>query len=273
MCVIEYIKDNISWVKDLFTIVLTITATVIAYLTYKRARATVLQPIRNEVIKKQVEILTEILTFLSSQDYSTKRLYDYVELVSMNNQILLDDIGLKKMTQKERDEVNEKLQGWVLFYNGNKTDFVYIVGNLDDFEKTLEVVDKKARQRNLLSLVDNENDSGLSVLYFTKHYYESYLKISKYSENPLLPIEIIKQLMKMKYDGRLNLLINLEETVIDHIRHYNQLTKTNNVNYETVSTLNRRSYEMFDKKRFKHEETISFLKGGIRKHLRIDEKW
>lgn len=273
MCVIEYIRDNISWVKDLFTIVLTITATIIGYLTYRRARATVLQPIRNEVIKKQVEILTDILTFLSSQDYSTKRLYDYVELVSMNNQILLDDIGLKKMTQNERDEINKKIEGWILFYKGNKTDFVYIMGNLDSFKKTLEVVDREARQRNLMDLAEGKNDSGLSVFYFTKHYHDSYLKISKYSENPLLPIEIIKQLMRMKYDGKLNLLVNLEEAVVDHIRLYNQLVKTDNVSYETVSTLNRRSYEMFEKKRFKHEETILLLKGAIRKHLRIDEKW
>ena len=53
--IISYIKDNIPWIKDIFTLILVATATIISIFTYRRARATILQPIRNEVIKKQID--------------------------------------------------------------------------------------------------------------------------------------------------------------------------------------------------------------------------
>lgn len=39
--VIEYLRLNLNWIKDLATLVFTGTATVLAILTYRRARATV----------------------------------------------------------------------------------------------------------------------------------------------------------------------------------------------------------------------------------------
>ena len=57
----DYIKDNINWLKDLFTLIFAGTMTVVAILTYRRARATILQPIRTEVIKKQSEILSSLI--------------------------------------------------------------------------------------------------------------------------------------------------------------------------------------------------------------------
>jgi hypothetical protein len=270
---IEFVRENISWIKDLSTIILTVTATIIGYLTYKRARATILQPIRSEVIKKQVEILTEILTFLSSQNYSTKSLYDYFDLLSINTEIFLDDIGLKKMNDDERKSVNARLMGWVLFLNKDKSEFVYVTGNLDDFRDSLKQIDKEKRQKNLMTLVKREQDLGLSVLYFTHHYYESYLKISKYSENPLLPISTIKPLVKMKFDGKFNLLINLEETIVEHLRGYYDLVEKQNTTYYEVSILNRKSHDSFERKRFKHEDSIDELKNEIRQHLRIDDRW
>lgn len=110
-------------------------------------------------------------------------------------------------------------------------------------------------------------------MYFTKHYFESYEKISKYAENPLLPLDVIRHLMSMKYDGKLNLLLNLEEAVLNHIREYAQLVENNNVNYDSVSSLNRKTHAAFEQKRFQHNQTILQLKNAIRAYLRIDEKW
>ena len=55
-------------------IIFTLIATIIAVLTYKRAKSTVLQPIRNETIKKQAVLLEEILNFIKLD-------VDYYELL------------------------------------------------------------------------------------------------------------------------------------------------------------------------------------------------
>ena len=57
---IGIISENIGWIKDGFTILFTLTGTVLAILTYRRARHTVLQPIINEVIKKQSGLLSDL---------------------------------------------------------------------------------------------------------------------------------------------------------------------------------------------------------------------
>jgi len=54
--ILQFIKNNIAWVQSFLSIIFTFVATVVSILTYKRAKATVLQPIRNDVIKKSRDI-------------------------------------------------------------------------------------------------------------------------------------------------------------------------------------------------------------------------
>jgi len=91
--IIIFLKSNISWIKDIFTIILVFTATVISILTYRRARATVLQPIRNEVIKKQSQILSELLSFLHENDDNIENGLDYIGLATGNAALSLKELG------------------------------------------------------------------------------------------------------------------------------------------------------------------------------------
>ena len=54
--ILQFIKNNIARVQSFLSIIFTFVATVVSILTYKRAKATVLQPIRNDVIKKSRDI-------------------------------------------------------------------------------------------------------------------------------------------------------------------------------------------------------------------------
>ncbi len=83
----SYIENHISWIKDIFTLILVATATIISILTYRRARATVLQPIRNEVIKKQSLILSEVLAFLPKTTFD--KYLNYVGVASVNAYLAL----------------------------------------------------------------------------------------------------------------------------------------------------------------------------------------
>lgn len=83
--ILQFIKNNIAWVQSFLSIIFTFVATVVSILTYKRAKATVLQPIRNDVIKK-AEILQDLLKFLRSE-------IDYFSILSINVILYLDELG------------------------------------------------------------------------------------------------------------------------------------------------------------------------------------
>ncbi len=61
------IQKKGTWCLVLW-IIFTLIATVIAVLTYKRARYTILQPLRSEVIKRQADLLIEIMEAFSDDD-------------------------------------------------------------------------------------------------------------------------------------------------------------------------------------------------------------
>lgn len=84
--ILQFIKNNIAWVQSFLSIIFTFVATVVSILTYKRAKATVLQPIRNDVIKKKAEILQDLLKFLRSE-------IDYFSILSINVILYLDELG------------------------------------------------------------------------------------------------------------------------------------------------------------------------------------
>ncbi len=102
---IDYLKENISWLKDIFTLLFVGTATVVAILTYRRARATILQPIRTEVIKKQSELLSGLLQILKGHNHSFEVGLDYVNLVQLNVLMALKDYGF---IFKEHEELSDK---------------------------------------------------------------------------------------------------------------------------------------------------------------------
>jgi hypothetical protein len=63
----NWISENISWLKDFIGIFFSAVLVLIAVLTYVRARQTILQPLRSEVIKRQADTLTRLFDFLSGE--------------------------------------------------------------------------------------------------------------------------------------------------------------------------------------------------------------
>ncbi len=110
---IDYIKGNISWLKDVFTLFFVGTGTVVAILTYRRARATILQPIRTEVIKKQTELLSKLLHTLSNNNQSFEVGLDYVNLVQINVMLTLRDFGFVFKGHNETiEKIKDSVAGW-----------------------------------------------------------------------------------------------------------------------------------------------------------------
>lgn len=73
--ILDYITslvENIGIIKDVLWIIFTLVATIVAVLTYKRARLTFLQPLRSEVVKRQIDEMIELLNFLNTDNLDKK---------------------------------------------------------------------------------------------------------------------------------------------------------------------------------------------------------
>ena len=56
-----WLKRNAAPLRDISTIIFTLIATTVAILTYRRARISLFQPLRTEVVKRQADILLALL--------------------------------------------------------------------------------------------------------------------------------------------------------------------------------------------------------------------
>ena len=130
---IEFLKANISWIKDVGALITSVFAIVIAFLTYRRARATILAPIRTEVTKQQAAISTQLLKAIQSIDGKL----DYQELVRLNTLRALLDFGFVLSNHNEvTKELDEKLKSWIWASDKSQIDDVRVV---DPFGQSQEI--------------------------------------------------------------------------------------------------------------------------------------
>lgn len=88
-------------VKDLVQIVFWLTVSVVTVLTYRRARKTLLQPIRTEVFKLQVEEVKQLFKIVIGKGETELRHYfGFDELINANAIALLDDYAYIRLGMK-----------------------------------------------------------------------------------------------------------------------------------------------------------------------------
>lgn len=266
--IITFLKSNLSWLKDLFTIIFVFAATVVAILTYRRAKATVLQPIRNEVIKRQSQILSELLSFLSEYDDSIEDGLDYVGLAVSNTVLSLKELGfIFKEDEKINKNLKDNIQGWIPCGESKVLKDVKIVGIFDDKKKDKEDLKNIGKER-----YDNAKKgiTEIDKIHLTTKHNEFMKRWSHFSDSPFLPLNIKNVLKKISQEITINLTENLknvlEKFMKDHcIKHFG------GKNVSKFSPIG--VYNEFNHNRIHHRQNIVILKNEIRKYLRIDEKW
>jgi len=264
---IEYLKENINWLKDLFTLIFVGTGTVVAILTYRRARATILQPIRTEVIKKQSEILSRLLQILKENNTSFEHGLDYVNLVQLNVLLLLKEYGfIFKDEEKVFGKLPANLAGW-LFCGENK------------IRKDIEIVAPFKEDGEVKNIVDygqekyNDLKNGIidiDKIYTTKLHSEFIKLLTEFSEDPFMPTTIQETLTELLKNISTNLTIILKRELENFLLAFSttyfetkQAPKSDPVGV----------YNTFNHSRIHHKGSLNKLKIEIRKYLRIDEGW
>lgn len=264
---IDYLKENINWIKDLFTLLFVGTGTIVTILTYRRARATVLQPIRTEVIKKQSEILSRLLQILKENNQSFEVGLDYVNLVQTNVLLSLRDYGFVFKEQKEIiEKLEENLACWT--YCG-KSRVLKDVQVIDTFSKSTEATtqnDYGLQKYNNLK----KQEIDIDKLYLTKRHKEFANLIFEFKNDPFMPTTIQQTLTELSNDINNNLSIilksELEIFMLDFSKGYFEEKKA--PHFDPIGV-----YNSFNHSRIHHRETENKLRSEIRKYLRIDEGW
>lgn len=264
---IDYIKENISWIKDLFTLLFVGTGTIVAILTYSRARATILQPIRTEVIKKQSELLWKLLQTLSDNNQSFEFGLDYINSVQINVMLTLRDFGFVFKKQKELfEKIKDSIASWTPCGRTSILKDVEIIGAFT------EVSEKKKESDYVVEKYNNlkKGEIDIDKIYLTKKYSEFVKLISDLQSDPFMPTSIQFTMSELLNDINNNLSIvlkgELEVFMIDFSKEY--FEKGNAPHFDPVGV-----YNSFNHSRVHHRSTLEKLKNEIRKYLRIDEKW
>jgi hypothetical protein len=263
---IDFIKENISWLKDLFTLLFVGTGTVVAILTYRRARATILQPIRTEVIKKQSELLSKLLQTLSDYNQSFEVGLDYVNLVQVNVILTLRDYGFVFKEQKEIfEKIEETVVGWMPCGRTNILKDVKIVGAFPEPAEKIKETEYGLKKFNDLK----KGDIDVDKIYLTKRHSEFVRLISDFKGDPFTPTAIQETLTELFNDINNNLAIilkgELESFMIDFAKAYFQKGAPH---FDPAGV-----YNSYNHSRIHHRPTLAKLKNDIRRYLRIDEGW
>jgi hypothetical protein len=264
---IDYIKENITWIKELFAIIFTGTITIIAILTYRRAKATILQPIRTEVIKKQSEILTKLLQILKEHNHSFDPGLDYINLVKTNVLMTLRDYGFVFKDHEEIfNTVKDQISGWKICGRENILKDVEVIGVFKVQDEKSEITNPGIERYNKLK----QGVIDIDKIYLTKAHSNYYKMISDYRNDPFMPSGIQVILNELVNDINNNLVIilksELECFMIEFSKSYFVTNEAPKFNPTGV-------YNSFNHSRVHHTETSSRLYQEIRKYLRIDKKW
>ncbi len=277
MCIIDYIKDNSNWIKDISTILFTATGTVIAILTYLRAKATILQPKRTEVIKKQTEILSDFLTLISENNNSIDSGLDYVNLLNYNVDLALREYGLidiPKDSEKYK-EFNGNIAGWIQFLENDIYDFVFIEGSMEIYDNSIFEKDNRLRQR-FYEIQAKNNNIAIHRIFYTHRHIRFYKKLKDFWNNPFLTTEMHKIAYEIGKNIHLNIHYDLRVILQKLVEEYSKAILENKAPDEEILTEKFRHetlFRVFEKERKHHDKDYESLKEIIQKHLMIDNKW
>ena len=242
--IIQYFKENSNWIKDLFTLIFTGTATIIAVLTYRRAKATVLQPKRTEVIKIQAQVLTNFLKSISENGNSINSSLDYLGVLNCNIYFNIIKSGFRTEEEPEMyNSMKANIAGCYVRLR-NKSNVIQLKGNLDE----------------LLSFAKTKEITSLVVL--TKQALDTINHIIELKSKPFIPDEINEIVDEIMNE----LTYNYFKLMPNYYHPLKQITE--NRNHDFLS-----NFEEFDRKRKSHDESIEKLKQKIRQHLGINDKW
>lgn len=255
----DWIRENLNWIKDIFTIIFSGSATIIAILTYARAKETFLQPIRTEVIKQQSIILTNLLEFLHKNDTTIDFNLDYEGIVKLNTFIWLKRYGFILDKEYDFKELDKNYKSLMIAENGSLKN-LEIITTFNEERTNLKEEDISRK------LYENAKNGKIDIdQIFLTEKYSGYIKeLERFVENPLLPSKIKTHLTTIILNIQHNLRVSLIKIIRDFIGEV--LKKQEKpLKFSIIGIWND-----FNHLRIHHKQKHEHLKQEIRDYLKID---
>jgi hypothetical protein len=264
---IDFISTNIGWVKDSFTTIFAITGTVLAILTYRRARYSILQPIRNEVIKKQSELLTNLLSMCQPGSKFDSSL-DYLNLVRVNVYLQLKEFGyLFNEHEKIIELVSDTVVGWTPIGDSLVIKDVEVVGTFQNKKKNVNVESSYGKYKYDEAMAGN---IIIDKIFLTKDHSLFLQGIQSLVDDPFMPKPIQTSLKALLSEVNDNLVTTLSSVLREFISEF-LIKSKNETGYPKFESTG--VYNDFNHARKHHREQIHKTMTEIRDYLKIDETW
>lgn len=263
---LELNQINISVIKDILWIIFSLCGSVIAILTYRRARYTLLQPIRTEVIKKQTEIMVEILETFNNE---LELKLDVLNITEINIIMLLKEYNLSdgiNNFDEIYEELKKKESGALIVVEKNEE--IHSFGLVKGFEKMgFRLSDDELNQKRFDDL--EHGIVKMELLYITQKYQMTWNRLNKIANNEFLPLNIKNELNNVLDIVSKNFCLILKSDIENYIlEFYDQRKTADSIKLDYVGT-----YNLFVDHKNNYSESIGKVKKIIRKYLLIDKKW
>jgi flavodoxin len=274
--IIDFLKNNSSWLKDISTIAFTATGTLVAVLSYQRAKSSIFQPKRTEVAKIQTQILTDFLTTFTTDGNSFDRSIDYLNIYKYNVDITLRDYNLAdigKITEKYT-EYEQNIAGWFQFLENDIYNFILVEGSIKEYDQLIFEPNNRERQK-FYERKAKEGVFEVHRIFYTKKYHQFHKNLRDLSNNPFLPSEIQEVANQIGNNMTINLHHKLKTLLTKLVEEtYTAYNNTLPDDYEVISEkfTYQTLWRIFEKERNQHDKDYELLKIRIREHLRIDKE-
>lgn len=255
---IEWLIKNIVILKDLLWIVFTLIATIVAVLTYKRARLTFLQPLRSEVVKRQIDEMIKLLGFFNNNNL--EETIDYRNILLGNFEIKMNELGF----------VDEKSEKSLSYY---KEMFVATALTKDTFDEdrycriTPFFNPNKIENKEVKTDYELLKEGIIKIhgIHLTKKYIDCMDELQKYLNSPIIPTRIKEKLEFVIADIQKNVLVKIP-LVIKNVMLAAHAKQDYYINPIGI-------YSVFSEIMKKHNDQIHDLQKEIRDYLKIDLEW
>lgn len=265
---IEYVKTNITWIKDVVGGIVSIITVTIAFFTYRKAKSTIFQPLRTEVIKHQMALFEKIVDIIDPVTFI--EYIDYRTIAAANLYVHLRKYGCT-LGEETDNEIDDSIGGEMIINASNVTIFPPLLSNAEQIDGPYYPLPKSKDE------ADKNKDEALKGIIeidevvLTKEHIKSMDELKSIRDNPWLPKAIFKEINSLIDDVNFNLHDVLPRTLVFAIQEFCEATKSLKEPPKAILPGKVLNYVLTNGK--SHEKKLKNLQKKMRKHLRVDYKW